>query len=91
MVAQDLDAQYFAGGSTANEAIEVMTFIPREFWNGAVLEGQLHGLVRDNNVPGHDSRWQFTTRAGVKLHTNFGMMFDAETGELYPDDDPRRR
>jgi hypothetical protein len=91
MVAQDMDSQYFAGGSTADEAIGILKLIPGHFWNSAVLEGQLHSLVHGSDRPTHDSRWEFITRAGVKLHTNFGMMFDANTGDLYPDDDPRRR
>ncbi len=90
MVAQDRDIRYFAGGNTADEAIEVLKLIPRQYWDSAIREAQLHGLMHGSDLPGHDSRWKFITRAGVKLHTNFGMMFDANTGELYADDDPRR-
>jgi hypothetical protein len=91
MIAQELDTESFAGGRTADEAIEILELIPTQFWADAVVEAQLHSLVYGRDLPGHESRWQFTTRAGVKLRTNFGMMFDADTGELYPDDDPRRR
>lgn len=38
-----------------------------------------------------DLAWAFVKRAGTELHSNFGMMFDPETGEDYPKDDPRRR
>ncbi len=41
---------------------------------------------------GHmDQAWAFVKRAGAELHSNFGLMFDPETGEDYPPDDPRRR
>jgi hypothetical protein len=39
----------------------------------------------------HKNRWGFIKRAGVKLGTNFGMMFDPVTGDDYAEDDPRRR
>ncbi len=38
-----------------------------------------------------DSDWNFVVEMGRRLGTNFGFMFDWTTGELYPDDDPRRR
>lgn len=39
----------------------------------------------------HDKRWGFLTTLGMRLGTNFGFMFDPATGQLYADDDPRRR
>jgi len=38
-----------------------------------------------------DADWDFVLEMGKRLGTNFGFMFDWTTGELYPDDDPRRR
>jgi hypothetical protein len=38
-----------------------------------------------------DEAWAFVKRAGAELHSNFGMMFDPETGEDYAPNDPRRR
>jgi hypothetical protein len=38
-----------------------------------------------------DSSWEFIVEMGKRLETNFGYMFDWETGETYPQDDPRRR
>ncbi len=37
-----------------------------------------------------DQAWAFVKRAGTELHSNFGLMFDPETGEDYAPDDPRR-
>ncbi len=34
--------------------------------------------------------WAFVKRAGTELHSNFGFMFDSETGEDYALNDPRR-
>lgn len=39
----------------------------------------------------HDKRWGFITKLGMRMGTNFGFMFDEATGELYADNDPRRR
>jgi hypothetical protein len=38
-----------------------------------------------------DTDWDFVVEMGKRLQTNFGFMFDWTTGELYSDDDPRRR
>ncbi len=38
-----------------------------------------------------DDALAFVKRAGAQLHSNFGLMFDPETGENYAPDDPRRR
>jgi hypothetical protein len=37
-----------------------------------------------------DLKWKFITNLGVRMGTNFGLMFDSETGEIYPEDNPRR-
>lgn len=39
----------------------------------------------------HDDRWKFITELGMRMGTNFGLMFDPADGKLYADDDPRRR
>lgn len=46
--------------------------------------------VRESHIHS-DSDWSFVVEMGRRLETNFGFMFDWTTGELYPDDDPRRR
>jgi hypothetical protein len=38
-----------------------------------------------------DSDWDFIVELGRRMKTNFGFMFDWTTGELYPEDDPRRK
>lgn len=38
-----------------------------------------------------DSDRGFMIEMGKRLQTNFGFMFDWTTGELYPEDDPRRK
>lgn len=35
--------------------------------------------------------WNFITNLGIRMDTNFGLMFDQATGETYSDEDPRRR
>jgi hypothetical protein len=44
-----------------------------------------------DNIEDHEGAWKFVTGLGMRLGRNFGFMFDPTTGELYPDDDPRRR
>jgi hypothetical protein len=87
-VAIDLNLTFFGGGPIADRCIEALSDVPPQCWAGAIQEVSFHGI---NDPPDHQARWQFTTRAGVFHHTNFGLMFDENTGELYPDDDPRRR
>lgn len=38
-----------------------------------------------------DSDRGFMVEMGKRLQTNFGFIFDWSTGELYPEDDPRRK
>ena len=54
-------------------------------WDAAMLDVEIksHQHVREG--------WQFVKRAGTELHTNFGFMFDQDTGEDYAENDPRRR
>lgn len=40
--------------------------------------------------PEHKKVWEFITKLGKMMGTNFGFMFDWTTGKLYPEDDPRR-
>lgn len=47
----------------------------------AIREARIH----------QDADWDFVVEMGKRLETNFGFMFDWTTGELYPEDDPRRR
>ena len=39
----------------------------------------------------HKQIWEFIIKLGKSMGTNFGFMFDWETGETYSEDDPRRR
>jgi hypothetical protein len=87
-IAVDLDLTAFGGWSVAEKAVDALGDVPRQYWPGAIQEMSFHGI---NERPSHDARWNFTTQAGVRHHTNFGLMFDENTGDLYADDDPRRR
>jgi hypothetical protein len=46
-----------------------------------ILEAFLH----------RDASWEFVVEMGKRLQTNFGLMFDWQTGITYPSDDPRRK
>lgn len=35
--------------------------------------------------------WEYVKALGKRMGTNFGFMFDWNTGELYPENDPRRK
>jgi len=39
----------------------------------------------------HEGIWKFVKSLGVRMDTNFNLMFDENTGEDYAEDDPRRR
>jgi len=52
-----------------------------------VLEKYIHA----HGLEDHDGSWEFITKLGVRLGTNFGFAFDPKTGETYPENDPRRR
>ena len=39
----------------------------------------------------HDLRWGFITALGMRMGSNFDLMFDEVTGKTYAQDDPRRR
>lgn len=41
--------------------------------------------------PGHAKVWGFVKSFGRRMGSNFGFMFDWETGQIYSEDDPRRR
>jgi hypothetical protein len=90
-IAEDLAIDWFMGGSAADEAISVLGLTPASHWSSAALETTIHPLPADRREHKHDSSWAFIRRAGVRLGSNFGMMFDSLTGETYPEDDPRRR
>ena len=59
----------------------------RENIEGEVMDTYLHA----RGLEDHDSAWEFITKLGVRMGTNFGFAFDPATGELYPENDPRRR
>ena len=83
------------------ETLEIVMFIglPLDEWiiNQLVESGEdVEDQVMENyfqtiGMANHDARWSFITELGGRLGTNFGFMFDPYTGEIYPDDDPRRR
>lgn len=76
----------FIGSKNLDEYImDVVTGSPlRDKVTASVREVYLHS---DH----WDSDWNFVLEMGKRLGTNFGFMFDWETGEYYPEDDPRRR
>jgi len=39
----------------------------------------------------HKAIWEFITHLGKQMQTNFGFMFDWQTGHSYAADDPRRQ
>jgi len=47
--------------------------------------------IRIDSGGDREEVWNFIKTLGKRLQTNFGFMFDWETGELYSEDDPRRR
>jgi len=53
-----------------------------------VMDSYIHSTLEVKN---HDAVWEFITKLGVRMGTNFGFIFDCRTGELYPEGDPRRR
>lgn len=55
--------------------------------NDEVLERYIHA----HNLEDHDGVWEFITKLGVRLGTNFGFAFDSKTGETYSENDSRRR
>jgi len=57
---------------------------------GSPFRDKVVNTVRETYLH-FDSDWNFVIEMGKRLETNFGFMFDWTTGELYPDDDPRRR
>lgn len=87
-IAVELSLTFYGSDAVAQRMIKALGRVPRAYWAGAMQEMQMRGI---GDKPGHDARWAFVTKAGVEYHTNFGFMFDAETGALYADDDPRRR
>lgn len=54
-----------------------------------VMDRYIHSAIEIKD--GHDAAWEFITHLGKRMGTNFGFAFDPGTGEMYPDDDPRRR
>jgi hypothetical protein len=54
---------------------------------GEVFDSYIHTFDGNN----HDAIWDFITKLGVRMGTNFGLMFDPATGKSYSDNDPRRR
>jgi hypothetical protein len=54
-------------------------------WDAAMLDVEIKSHQHTRQA------WQFVKRAGTELHTNFGFMFDPDTGEDYAENDPRRR
>ena len=45
-----------------------------------VLDSYLH----THEVRNHDASWEFITKLGMRMGTNFGFAFDPITGERYP-------
>ena len=54
-------------------------------WNAPMLD------VFQKSHAHIEQAWNFIKRAGVLLGSNFGLMFDSDTGDDYGPDDPRRK
>jgi len=57
------------------------------------LRNKVEESVRDAYLHSdyEKSKWSYVLEMGKRLETNFGFMFDWNTGEYYADNDPRRR
>jgi hypothetical protein len=73
----------FLGNQTIDEFI-IDIVVSSPFQEDVIYE------VREAYI-GSDLDWNFVTKMGKLLGTNFGFMFDCSTGELYAEDDPRRK
>ena len=56
-----------------------------EDWNGPMFDL----FIRADRH--HEEALNLVKRAGVQLHSNFGLLFDPATGQDYAPNDPRRR
>jgi hypothetical protein len=59
----------------------------REYIESAVLDAYIHTY----EVKNLDAKWDFITKLGVRMGTNFGLAFDPLNGKSYPEDDSRRQ
>jgi len=55
------------------------------------IRGEVMDSYMDTVWENHTGVWGFITELGVRMGTNFGLMFDATNGKIYSNDDPRRR
>lgn len=76
----------FMMGQSLDKWIIDELFDSNEDISSEVLESHIKSEGGDD-----DLRWNFITMLGIKMGTNFGLMFDPVDGKLYSKDDPRRR
>jgi hypothetical protein len=87
MIAEDRGHHGIFETSGADDAVAIFERVPVPYRSAVVLDVYIHHPEALQNK----AHWRFIKRAGVKLGTNFEMMFDPLTGEDYEEDDPRRR
>jgi hypothetical protein len=88
------------GGIAAKykDKLQKVEFIKGGFIDQYVIEIAITSPFRDKIIStiweayiDQDVNWDFVVTIGKLMGTNFGFMFDWTTGELYPEDDPRRK
>ena len=79
---EELQKVEFLSKSIHEEVIDLAAISP--------FRNEVESEVWNSHV-GMDSDWDFVIEMGKRMQTNFGFMFDWETGKLYPDDDPKRK
>lgn len=78
----------FSGNKLYAAIIATLARIKSKYRETITLEIQ---EIYRRSIPGdHKNIWNFIIDLGKKMKTNFGFMFDWETGKVYADDDPRR-
>jgi hypothetical protein len=78
----------FLGKTLEGYVMELLEASPYQ----STIRSEIHEcLIRTHGSDEHKRAWQFVLNLGKRMQTNFGFMFDWQTGQLYPNDDPRRR
>jgi len=89
---------YIAAGNNVIDRCTLLNGQTIESWvtdvlvkSGVNVESEIQEIhFHIDEVNNHEASWQYIVNLGKRLGTNFGLMFDFETGIIYSDDDPRR-